>query len=116
MSGLTPAQAMAVSASMLAPFSASSLTGTTNLIRPTFNVIISNVPGPRETLYLDGARLDGVYPASIVMNGAALNITLTSNADTLDFGIIGCRTAVPHLQRLLHHLDVALKELENVAS
>ncbi|CAM3621492.1 WS/DGAT/MGAT family O-acyltransferase [Smaragdicoccus niigatensis] len=116
MSGLTPAQAMAVSATMLAPSAAANLTGTTGLIRPTFNVIISNVPGPRETLYWDGARLDGIYPASIVMNGAALNITLTSNAHTLDFGITGCRTAVPHLQRLLGHLDVALKELENVAT
>ena len=41
--------------------------------------------------------------------------TLATNADKLDFGIVGCRRSVPHLQRLLTHLDTALEELEKVA-
>ncbi|MCW4355912.1 wax ester/triacylglycerol synthase family O-acyltransferase [Hoyosella sp. YIM 151337] len=113
MSGLTPLQAMAVSAAMLAPFATSSVTRAVGAVPPTFNVVISHVPGPTRAMYWDGAKLDGVYPASIVMDGAALNITLTRTADTLDFGIIGCRTAVPHVQRLLIHLETALAELEN---
>ncbi|CAM3621454.1 WS/DGAT/MGAT family O-acyltransferase [Smaragdicoccus niigatensis] len=115
MSGLRPAQAMAVSAAMLAPFATTTVTGTSELLQPTFNVVISNVPGPKKTMYWDGARLDGIYPASIALPGMALNITLTSYDDALDFGIIGDRSAVPHLQRLLGHLDVSLKELENAA-
>ncbi|MCE5289169.1 MAG: wax ester/triacylglycerol synthase family O-acyltransferase [Nocardiaceae bacterium] len=115
MSGLSPAQAMAVSAAMLAPFASTTVTGTSELLQPTFNVVISNVPGPKKTMYWDGARLDGIYPASIALPGMALNITLTSYDKSLDFGIIGDRSAVPHLQRLLGHLDVSLKELENAA-
>ena len=40
------------------------------------------------------------------------NITVTNNADNLDFGLVGCRRSVPHLQRLLGHLETALKDLE----
>ena len=42
----------------------------------------------------------------------AVNITLANNADNLDFGLVGCRRSVPHLQRLLGHLEDALKDLE----
>ncbi|MBD8504873.1 wax ester/triacylglycerol synthase family O-acyltransferase [Hoyosella sp. G463] len=115
MAGLTPTQAIAVAASFLSPFVASSVSGFSQHAWPTFNVVISNVPGPRAPLYLNGARLEGIYPASIVMDGLALNITLTSNADTLDFGLTGCRRSVPHLQRLLAHLDASLEELEHAS-
>jgi len=80
--------------------------------RPTFNVTVSNVPGPREKLYWNGAVLLGMYPLSIVSHGQALNITVTSINDSLDFGIIACRRSVPSAQRLIDHLDEALEELE----
>ena len=79
---------------------------------PPFNICISNIPGPREPMYCNGARLDGNYPLSVAMDGQALNITVASCADHLDFGIVGCRRSVPHLQRLLGDLEVALKDLE----
>jgi hypothetical protein len=63
-------------------------------------------------LYWKGARLDGNYPLSIALDGQALNITLVNNAGNLDFGLVGCRRSVPHLQRLLGHLEDSLKELE----
>ena len=66
----------------------------------------------REDRY--GARLDANYPMSIALDGQALNITLATSADSSDFGLVGCRRAVPHLQRLLGHLESALKELECV--
>lgn len=80
--------------------------------RPTFNVTVSNVPGPREKLYWNGAPLEGMYPLSIVTHGQALNITVTSVGDSLDFGIVACRRSVPSAQRLIDHLDEALVELE----
>ncbi|MEM9727490.1 MAG: wax ester/triacylglycerol synthase family O-acyltransferase [Myxococcota bacterium] len=83
--------------------------------RPSFNVTVSNVPGPRETLYWNGALLEGMYPLSIVSHGQALNITVTSLADSLDFGIVACRRSVPSAQRLIDHLDEALAELEAAA-
>ncbi len=79
---------------------------------PPFNLVISNVPGKREPMYWQGARMDGNYPLSIPLDGQALNITLTNNADNLDFGLVGCRRSVPHLQRLLGHLEAALQDLE----
>jgi diacylglycerol O-acyltransferase len=82
------------------------------LIRPPYNLIISNVPGPRETMYFNGARLDGSYPVSIPMNGIALNITCNSYADDMDFGLTGCRRTVPSLQRILTYLDDELNALE----
>jgi len=57
--------------------------------------------------------LDGNYPMSIALDGQALNITLTNNGDNLDFGIVGCRSSVPHLQRLIGHLEDSLTALEN---
>jgi diacylglycerol O-acyltransferase len=79
---------------------------------PPFNIVISNVPGAREPLYWNGARLDGNYPLSIALDGQALNITLSNNADNLDFGLVGCRRSVPSLQRMLGHLEESLAELE----
>ena len=66
-------------------------------------------------MYWNGARLDGNYPLSIPLDGQAVNITLANNGDNLDFGLVGCRRSVPHLQRLLGHLETALKELERSA-
>jgi len=78
-------------------------------------VVISNVPGPAEgPLYWNRSRLLGMYPASIVLNGQALNISMTSYDHQLHFGLIGCRRSVPHLQRLLVHLETSLSELEHI--
>lgn len=105
-------QALALSAMNIAPLGLAGVPGFVSSAPPPFNVVISNVPGPTEPLYWRGARLDGNYPLSIVMDGQALNITLTNNAGNLDFGVVGCRRSVPHLQRLLGHLETALKDLE----
>lgn len=58
---------------------------------------------------------DGNYPLSIALDGQAMNITLANNADNLDFGLVGCRRSVPHLQRMLSHLEDSLKALEVAA-
>ncbi|CDM75884.1 wax ester/triacylglycerol synthase family O-acyltransferase [Mycobacterium marinum] len=79
---------------------------------PPFNIVISNVPGAPKPLYWRGARLVGNYPLSIALDGQAMNITVTNNADNLDFGLVGCRRSVPRLQRMLGHLETSLKELE----
>ncbi|GAA3584494.1 WS/DGAT/MGAT family O-acyltransferase [Marinobacter xestospongiae] len=78
----------------------------------TFNVVISNVPGPQQPGYWNGARLEGMYPVSIAMDRMALNMTLTSYCDQVEFGLTGCRRTLPSLQRLLDHLDEGLEELE----
>jgi diacylglycerol O-acyltransferase len=109
---MTPLQILAMSAVGLAPLAVWPLLGLTGTVRPPFNLVISNVPGPREPLYWNGARLDGLYPLSIPLDGQALNITCTSYSDEIAFGLTGCRRSVPHLQRLLGYLDDELAELE----
>ncbi len=82
---------------------------------PPYNLTISNVPGMRNTMYWNGARMDGNYPLSIITDGMALNITLVSYADQVDFGIIACRRSVPQVQRLIDYMEDALQELEDAA-
>ena len=72
-------------------------------------------PGPREKRYWNGARLDGMYPVSIPMDGSAINITLVSNNENLDFGIVACRKSVPQVQRLIDYMEESLVELEDAA-
>ncbi|WP_166906950.1 wax ester/triacylglycerol synthase family O-acyltransferase [Mycobacterium sp. DL440] len=111
-SDLPRVQALALSAMMIAPLGLAAVPGFVGATSPPFNLVISNVPGPRHPLYWKGARLDGNYPLSIALDGQAMNITLANNADNLDFGLVGCRRSVPHLQRMLSHLEDSLKALE----
>src|SRR3954471_22857197 len=108
-------QIMAMSALGMAPSIVTPMLRLHGIIRPPFNLIISNVPGPRSVQYLNGARMTGTYPLSIPINGMALNITCNSYADDMDFGLTGCRRSVPHLQHLLTHLDEELTNLEKAA-
>jgi len=116
MRGLSRTHAMAVGALNLSPMAFSQIPGVTRFAPPSSNILISNVPGPTEDLYFNGARLDGAYPLAIVFDGFALNITLTSRAGFLDFGLTGCRRSVPHLQRMLIHLEDSLAGLEKAVS
>jgi diacylglycerol O-acyltransferase len=109
---LPRSQALALSAFLMSGIAMGLLPGFVSSAPPPFNIVISNVPGASEPLYWNGARLDGNYPFSIALDGQALNITMTNNGDNLDFGLVGCRRSVPHLQRLLMHLEDSLAELE----
>ena len=51
------------------------------------NTVVSNVPGPPMTLYMGGARLTGIFSASVLLDQMGLNITLFTFADRVDFGI-----------------------------
>lgn len=110
--GLSALQVTAISALIMAPIVLSPVPGIVRLSPPPFNLIISNVPGPRRVLYWNRARLQGVYPVSIPFEGQALNITVTSYDGSLNVGLTGCRRSVPSLQRMLGHLENALADLE----
>ena len=112
LSSMTPIQIMAMSALGQAPAILPPLLKMQGLVRPPYNLIISNVPGPRTTQYWNGAKMVGHYPLSIPINGMALNITCTSYDGNMAFGLTGCRRTVPHLQRLLGFLDDEVAALE----
>jgi diacylglycerol O-acyltransferase / wax synthase len=75
------------------------------------NVAISNVPGPVVPLYAGEAKVAAMYPVSIPMHGVALNITVQSYLDELDFGITADRRAVPDPARLLAFIAEDFAEL-----
>ncbi len=84
-------------------------------VNPPYNVVISNVPGPRTPLYLAGATVLGYYPVSVVADGQGLNMTVQSYLDELDFGLVSCRELVPDLWDLLGYLQDAITELHEAA-
>ncbi len=69
-----------------------------------FNVVISNVPGPREPMYCVGAPATHYFPVSIPFHGCALNITVQSYLDQLDFGLIACSETVPDAQSIADYI------------
>src|SRR3546814_8168848 len=90
---MTAAQIQLYTAITSFPMMLTALTRTADKF-PAYSVTISNVPGPREQMYWNGARLDGMYPASIPVDGMAMNITQVSNFRNIDFGITACRRSV----------------------
>jgi diacylglycerol O-acyltransferase len=82
--------------------------------RPPLNLVISNVPGPRESLFCAGARLENMFPVSVVVDGVGLNMTVMSYRDHLDFGIITDQGQIPDAWPFIEHLHTALGELETV--
>ncbi len=81
-------------------------------LEPPINLVISNVPGPREALYSTGAKLLHYYPVSTITDGQGLNITVQSYLDTLDWGLVACRDLIPDLD---HLLDLIVAEMEAMA-
>ena len=83
--------------------------GLADRVAPVVNVIISNVPGPRQPLYLGRAKLDQYIPVSTIAEGMGLNITVHSYLDELTFGLISCRELVPDLW---HMVDLHVDEID----
>ena len=107
----SPPQVMAYAAMMLMPGAFNMLLGRARA-NTLGSVVVSHVPGPRENVYWQGARLTGLYPASLLFDSLALNITVISRHDYVDFGLIACRKTVPQMQRLLDYLEDELAALE----
>jgi hypothetical protein len=80
--------------------------------RPTWNLVISNVPGPQIPLYLAGARLVANHPVSVITDGMGLNITVMSYNGHMDFGIVADRDQMPDLWKLMDWLRESLDELK----
>src|SRR5215207_3232372 len=80
--------------------------------RPTWNLVVSNVPGPQFPLYMAGARLEANYPVSVITDGMGLNITVMSYMGHMDFGLVADRDQMPDLETLMDYLREELEALE----
>ena len=83
---------------------------------PLWNLVVSNVPGPQFPLYCVGARVQAIYPVSVVTDGMGLNITVMSYCGHLDFGIVADREQIPDVWKLIGWLRDSLEELRQGSS
>ncbi len=79
--------------------------------RPAVNLVVSNVPGPREPLYVAGAPLIELYSVGPVLEGIGLNVTVWSYMDQLCVGALACREAVPDVRQITDRLQESLEEM-----
>ena len=91
------------------------MTSAADLLPALANVIISNVPGPRKPIYLSGAAAVHYFPVSIPYHGFALNITVQSYLDNLEFGLVACRVAVPDAQLIASSLVEEFETLKRAS-
>ena len=82
-----------------------------DLHRAPFNLVVSNVPGPRAPLYVEGARLVEFFSAGPVLEGIGVNITAWSYLDHLDVMVTSCARALPRPAELTAGLHQQLDAL-----
>ncbi len=83
-----------------------------SLLPPSCNMAISNVPGPREEMYYNGAHLDEIYPVSSVYDGMGLNVTVCNYAGQVGIGYVTDADVMPRIAELIPLTEAALAELE----
>ncbi len=99
---------------MMAPFMTRLFTGRGGHGSPAFNLVISNVPGPQEKLYFNGAGLEAMYPLSVVTHGQALNITILGYHDQLHIGLSACKRQLPKLDLLARAITIEMSALQDL--
>jgi diacylglycerol O-acyltransferase len=86
-----------------------------NRLPPPINLVVSNVPGPTEPLYIGGGRLDAIISMGPILEGIGLNVTVWSYLDQLNFGIVAVPEHLPDVRRFADLLPSALEELQKSA-
>jgi WS/DGAT/MGAT family acyltransferase len=85
------------------------------ILPPVANTLISNVPGPQETLYFGDAKMLEFYPISTILAGIALNITVFSYDGMLFFGVTSCADTLPGMEDCSRFIAEAFDELYGAA-
>jgi hypothetical protein len=83
-------------------------------IPPVATLVVSNVPGPPVPLFLAGARMLTNYPTSIVVHGIALNVTVQSYDQQMDFGCMADAAAMPDVSDFAQALQAAFAQLQQL--
>lgn len=80
-----------------------------------FNVIVSNVPGPRLPATISGATLADLYSVGPILEGIGLNVTAWSYGDRMNFSLLTCPDLLPDVRDVARHFPAALAELAGQA-
>ena len=87
-----------------------------NLHRAPFNLVVSNVPGPKTPIYIGGARLTDIFSVGPILEGIGLNVTVWSYLDRMNFSAIACPDTLPDLRSVVDGLEESLAELLKAAA
>jgi diacylglycerol O-acyltransferase len=112
MEGLDKKAAISFGALSFAPYVAQGLVGLGGRMKPPYNLVLSNVPGPLEPQYLAGSPLEMMAPLGLLSHGQGLFIAGLTIGGKLGIGFVGDRDSLPHLQHLAIYTGEALDELE----
>jgi diacylglycerol O-acyltransferase len=84
--------------------------------RPPINLVVSNVPGPRQPLFIAGARILDIFSMGPILESIGLNITVWSYLDEMNVGIVSCPELMGDLWDLVADMHDALGELKKLAA
>jgi len=79
------------------------------------NMLVSNVRGPDRPLYLNGARLEALFPVSTLIAGVGLNVTFMSYAGRVVFGFTANGSALPEVESMARYAAEALEALQRAS-
>jgi WS/DGAT/MGAT family acyltransferase len=77
----------------------------------SFNVVVSNVPGPDVPFYCNGALVESAYPMGPITDWSAINVTVVSYRRYLAFGLVACPDVVPDIDELRRDVDAEIEAL-----
>ena len=98
---------------MFMPYLVLTLTGQTQRLPPPYNITVSNVPGPAGVQYLEGARLNKIYPLNIITDGMGLSATAISYNSKLFVSVITCPSRQPGIGSLDKYMKANYEALRD---
>lgn len=84
-------------------------------VRPMFNLVITNVPGPRQDLYFGGGRVVGSMGMAPIIDGLGLMVVITSYQDYLTISATSCPDILPDMEYFESCLKESFKQLRKAA-
>ncbi|MGO9344522.1 MAG: WS/DGAT/MGAT family O-acyltransferase [Acidimicrobiales bacterium] len=84
-----------------------------NHVRPPVNVVLSNVPGPRQRLHVGRAALVAIYSVGPILEGIGLNVTAWSYAENMHVSVLGSPASLPDPWRIAEALHCSLTDLKD---
>lgn len=86
------------------------------LRRPSYHLIVSNIRGPQQPLFSDGARVVAMRSMGPLALQQGLNVTAWSYLDDFAIGLHACRECVPDLRSLASDLKLEFEALRAAAA
>ena len=83
------------------------------MTRRLSNLVVTNVPGPQQALYVEGSRLRAAYPVMPLGRDQGLSVGMTSYDGRIHYGLTGDRTTLSDLGLLAQSIEESLLELRS---